>query len=664
MVASRARAHRSSQLIVVTNRFSHAAHAFDELLADRRRRGGARPLHGRARRLRRAPRRRRGRCSAAPAAASPSLAAGRRASTPTGAPTARSPATSTAARSSSSCAQPPPRAAAAAPPPPTASRRRRARRHRRRPRSPPRRLRAAAQAPARAAPRSAARRRRAGGAADARRAHPGRHPRSARRRLPRLLDRRALGRAALREARGRSGGAARHLRARRRSARARRATPRSRAASSPTSSAASRSTGGGWAASEDADVGTYDDGSLYTWTVDEARAVLDADELAVAQPYFDLYGRGELHSDPDAQRPVHRRLARGGRARARTATSPRCARIVGRVRDKLLSARAERPQPAVDATPYAGVSARLARAYLEAEAALGVVQDRERALFALERLYAARADDGGIRPSARRRALVRWLGDHAELGLAALRAFEATAERVHLDVARATAEHLLDRFWHADGGFASHAAAAAIAPFRDGEDGPGPSANAVAGLLLARPGHAHRRVALRRARARARRRALAARVRRGHRRRRTYLLAPRRSASDNNRKCRFTPRFLKHRGITVIQKLDPAIAARAARQGRSRARRRRRRRRRLQGRRPARARRVAGPPQARRQRPPRTPSGSTSSTSSSASRPAACSPPCSRPASSPTRSSASCRAPARCTRPSSPGTSCARTSAS
>ncbi|MGZ3440925.1 MAG: hypothetical protein ACXVDD_15480, partial [Polyangia bacterium] len=55
--------------------------------------------------------------------------------------------------------------------------------------------------------------------------------------------------------------------------------------------------GGGYAASEDADVGPYDDGSLYTWSSDEARAVLDADELAVAQPYFDLYGRGELHSD-------------------------------------------------------------------------------------------------------------------------------------------------------------------------------------------------------------------------------------------------------------------------------------------------------------------------------------------------------------------------------
>jgi len=239
---------------------------------------------------------------------------------------------------------------------------------------------------------------------------------------------------------------------------------------------------GGYAASEDADVGNYDDGSLYTWTVDEARAVLDGDELACAQPYFDLYGRGELHSDPTrnvlfiaaSPEEVARELDRDvHEVRA----------LLIRARDKLLAARSERPQPAVDATPYAGVSARMARGYLEAEAALGVVQDRERALFALERLYAARAADGGIAHRLDDARSLRWLGDHAELGLAALRAWEATGERVHLDVARATAEHMLDRFWHADGGFAS-LPGGSDRPFRDGEDGPGPSANAVAGQLL------------------------------------------------------------------------------------------------------------------------------------------------------------------------------------
>ena len=240
--------------------------------------------------------------------------------------------------------------------------------------------------------------------------------------------------------------------------------------------------GGGYAASEDADVGNYDDGSLYTWTVDEARAVLDADELAVAQPYFDLYGRGELHSDPTrnvlfiaaSPEEVAREL---GRAPADVRA------LVARARDKLLAARSERPQPAVDTTPYAGVSAKMARAYLEAEAALGVVQDRERAIFALERLYAARADDGGIAHRLDDNRSLRWLADHAELGLAAVRAFEATSERLHLVVARALADHMIERFWHASGGFASQPGGD-DRPFRDGEDGPGPSANAVAGTLL------------------------------------------------------------------------------------------------------------------------------------------------------------------------------------
>jgi uncharacterized protein YyaL (SSP411 family) len=239
---------------------------------------------------------------------------------------------------------------------------------------------------------------------------------------------------------------------------------------------------GGYAASEDADVGNYDDGSLYTWTVDEARTVLDADELAVVQPYFDLYGRGELHSDPTrnvlfiaaSPEEVARELGRNvADVRA----------LIARARDKLLAARAERPQPAVDTTPYAGVSAKMARGYLETEAALGIVQDRERAIFALERLYASRADDGGIAHRLDDARSLRWLADHAELGLAALRAYEATAERVHLDVARATAEHMLANFWHARGGFAS-SPGSDDRPFRDGEDGPGPSANAVAGTLL------------------------------------------------------------------------------------------------------------------------------------------------------------------------------------
>src|ERR1700733_11754920 len=45
---------------------------------------------------------------------------------------------------------------------------------------------------------------------------------------------------------------------------------------------------GGFYASQDADVGLDDDGDYFTWTREEARAVLTEDELAVAGLYFDI----------------------------------------------------------------------------------------------------------------------------------------------------------------------------------------------------------------------------------------------------------------------------------------------------------------------------------------------------------------------------------------
>jgi uncharacterized protein YyaL (SSP411 family) len=239
--------------------------------------------------------------------------------------------------------------------------------------------------------------------------------------------------------------------------------------------------GGGYFASEAADVGDYDDGSYYTWSVDEARAVLDADELAVAQPYFDLYGRGELHTDPTRNvlfvaappEEIARELKRA---------PSEIHELIGRARAKLLAARDDRLPPPVDARVYSGMSARVARAYLEAD---GVLHERHGALLTLERLYGARAKDGGI-PHAldgsKDDGGLRWLSDHAEVGLCALRAYEVTHDRLHLDQARTIANHMLARFWHAEGGF-SDVPGGGARPYHDASGG-GTSGNAVAATLL------------------------------------------------------------------------------------------------------------------------------------------------------------------------------------
>lgn len=242
---------------------------------------------------------------------------------------------------------------------------------------------------------------------------------------------------------------------------------------------------GGYAVAEAADVGPYDDGSYYTWTLEEARAVLDEEELMAAQPYFDLYGRGELHSDPTRNVLF---VAATLEAVARELRRPPAAvqALISRARDKLLQARGERPGPPVQLVAYAGVAAQLARAYLECEAVLGT-RERERALLTLERLYRGRTAEGLVARRLDASDGLLWLADQAAFGLAALAAWKVTGDLRHLQAARRLVEALLAGWWHPGGGFVA-TPASEVRPFRDDEGGAGPSGNALAGLLLWRLG--------------------------------------------------------------------------------------------------------------------------------------------------------------------------------
>src|SRR5512134_689942 len=55
---------------------------------------------------------------------------------------------------------------------------------------------------------------------------------------------------------------------------------------------------GGYAASQDADVGLDDDGDYFTWTREEAAAVLSSEEMDVAAAYYDIGTAGEMHHNP------------------------------------------------------------------------------------------------------------------------------------------------------------------------------------------------------------------------------------------------------------------------------------------------------------------------------------------------------------------------------
>src|ERR1022692_1850533 len=55
---------------------------------------------------------------------------------------------------------------------------------------------------------------------------------------------------------------------------------------------------GGFYASQDADISMEDDGDYFTWTLEEARAVLTEEEAQVAALHYDINEIGEMHHNP------------------------------------------------------------------------------------------------------------------------------------------------------------------------------------------------------------------------------------------------------------------------------------------------------------------------------------------------------------------------------
>ena len=235
--------------------------------------------------------------------------------------------------------------------------------------------------------------------------------------------------------------------------------------------------------SQDADVDPGDDGNYWTWTVDEARALLTAPEFDVVRRVYDVEADGEMHHDPrrnvlwwsrdpagDDEWPVLRDAAR-----------------------KLKAGRDRRPAPFVDATPYVNWNAMLAGAFLQAGAVLDRPECNELALRVLEHVWREAWDDGsGMSHVIGRREPGGLLDDNVQAAAAFLDAHEATGDASWLDRAvtvmrRCTAAHWDD----GAGGFfdlpRDHRGAAYLtAPAKPVQDAPTPSPNGTAALVLAR----------------------------------------------------------------------------------------------------------------------------------------------------------------------------------
>jgi uncharacterized protein YyaL (SSP411 family) len=246
---------------------------------------------------------------------------------------------------------------------------------------------------------------------------------------------------------------------------------------------------GGYAASQDADVGLDDDGDYFTWTREEAAEVLSPEELAVVGEYYDIGTAGEMHHNP-GKNVLFVAVSLAELARRLGRPEPEVRSLLASARARLRDARARRAAPFVDRTRYANWSAMMASALLRAGAVLGDEWAREHALRTLRRLRREATDPDALShtpggPSG-------LLEDQVHAAAAALDAFEATGDGEWLS----WAEGLMDRVWRdyrdeVQGGLfdtVSGRPGEGLLPTRlkPIQDTPTPSPNGVAGVVCVR----------------------------------------------------------------------------------------------------------------------------------------------------------------------------------
>jgi uncharacterized protein YyaL (SSP411 family) len=271
---------------------------------------------------------------------------------------------------------------------------------------------------------------------------------------------------------------------------------------------------GGFYASQDADINMDDDGDYFTWTLDEAHAVLSEEEAQVAALHYDINEVGEMHHNP-AKNVLFVRAPIEEIAQRMSLSAERVQDLLASAKKKMYAARLQRPTPYVDKTIYVGWNSMCVSAYLEAAKVLGLENARKFALRSLDRILAeawkpmVKVANEGVRaaqllhvvaysdPTAEHREVSGLLDDYAATALACLDAYEATADLSYFKFARAITDAMIARFFDAvSGGFFD------AEPAADGkslgvlstrrkplQDSPTPAGNPMAAIALLRLHH-------------------------------------------------------------------------------------------------------------------------------------------------------------------------------
>jgi len=258
---------------------------------------------------------------------------------------------------------------------------------------------------------------------------------------------------------------------------------------------------GGFYASQDADYSMDDDGDYFTWTLQEAQAVLTEEEARVACLHYDINEIGEMHHNP-AKNVLYQRASLEEIGIRLSLPEQRVKTLLRSAKEKMYAARLKRPTPYVDKTVYVGWNALCVSAYLEAAKVLRLEAAEHFALRSLDRILAEGWQEGQLLhvlaysdAKAELRQIPGVLDDYAFTTVACLDAYEATADISYFNFAGRIANAMVEQFFDPiSGGFFDRGKISADEkvlgvlgtrrkPF---QDSPTPAGNSVAAIALLR----------------------------------------------------------------------------------------------------------------------------------------------------------------------------------
>jgi hypothetical protein len=211
---------------------------------------------------------------------------------------------------------------------------------------------------------------------------------------------------------------------------------------------------GGFFSAQDADTAAGE-GAYFSWTLDEVRAALTAEEADAVQVGYGLTDHGNF----EGRNILHLAGRRpGGRGPGRGPSVQEEATLLAQARAKLLRVRESRPRPARDEKILAGWNGLAIAALAEAAAVLGSGTYREAAEqaggFVLSEM-GGRPGGSGLAHSWKdgRISGPGFLDDHASVAEGLLALYACTFDELWFVAARSLVDHLAERFRRPAGGF-------------------------------------------------------------------------------------------------------------------------------------------------------------------------------------------------------------------